>query len=594
MLQLLLRQSLFTKHIHTCCVVTMLQYLQNQTFILGKYCIVELPTVKQTNQLQVIHQKEYINLFNVDVTCVCIDKEDTSKQPLHAWLKNYILQLQPSVKLHTDTNLITHRKNEGVLNLFKGYTIIPDCIEENNQGNHNVFEEVCTHILGNKNHTKQLLDYLAAKLQHPERRIHYQIVIYTEHHILLTKILDRILSAVLGEHHVSDIPSAWLTTPINISALKSTYPLSVIHHIWNKVPDYSESIIKFINIPELMVGDNDATLVNLANVLIISPISHKVDNSLFNGLVIDASTIGSEGDINLYGFDDDFWVMSCIKHLFDRDVSKFNFDYVHIENVSKAFNDMNVEVWWNKCIATKKLGLETITSQTLVKQHVYNAFVRDGGNCGVLSFWKQMKHFFPRINTEMRKRNGPGVRVCLMFDPELPEEKKDSLYIPSYNKYDTLIPARTLPPITTRKTESQFASELLNSRCRFRYISQNKALPFENPSSNKRPDFTYLMIDRVVIVEFDEDAHRSYYPEQEINRLVELRSVCSAKQRPLTVIRVNSNKYNISMVIRLLEECCTGNKPHSCIVHYVGYPLVRYTQVSEIGTKYGFLRRYYE
>ena len=537
------------------------QYLQNQTFILGKYCI-----VKHANQLQVLHQEEYTKLFNVDVTRLCT--------------MTHRLQLQPSVNLHND--IISHRNNEVILNLFKGYRITPDCLLDNEDNT--MFEQLCTHILRNKHYAKQLLDYLAAKLQYPERRIHYQLVIYTKHHALLTKIVDRILSSVFGEHHVSTIPPAWLTTPINITALKSTYPLSVIHHIWNKIPTYSESMMNFMNIPELMVGENDATFVNLSNVLIISPLSHKVNSELFNGLVIDASTVGSEGSIDLEGFDSDVWVMSCIKQLFHRDVSDFNFDYATIDNI-------NVEAWWNKCTETKKLGLETITSQTLVKQHIYNAFVRDGGNCGVLSFWKQMKQFFPRINTEIRKSNGFGERVCFMFDPELPEEKGSPLYIPSYNKHTKL---RTLPSITTRKTESQFACELLNSRCRFRYISQNKALPFENPSSNKRPDFTYLMIDRVVIVEFDEDAHRSYYPEQEINRLVELRNVCSAKQRPLTVIRVNSNKYKIDTVIELIEKCCTGDKHQSCVVHYVGYPLARYTQVSEIGTKYGFLQHYYE
>lgn len=50
----------------------------------------------------------------------------------------------------------------------------------------------------------------------------------------------------------------------------------------------------------------------------------------------------------------------------------------------------------------------------------------------------------------------------------------------------------------------------------------------------RRPDFVFILVDRIVIVEVDEDAHRHYNKECEIARITEL---MENDPRPFVLIR---------------------------------------------------------
>ena len=66
--------------------------------------------------------------------------------------------------------------------------------------------------------------------------------------------------------------------------------------------------------------------------------------------------------------------------------------------------------------------------------------------------------------------------------------------------------------------------------------------------SRKRPDFVYVLEDRLVILEVDEDAHRHYNRDCEIVRVNEL--VTDARGTPLVLLRFNP-------IQRLLGDMCS-------------------------------------
>ena len=69
--------------------------------------------------------------------------------------------------------------------------------------------------------------------------------------------------------------------------------------------------------------------------------------------------------------------------------------------------------------------------------------------------------------------------------------------------------------------ETVFHYQLLTTPCKYKITSVNKQLPFVS-SCNKRPDFAYILKDRIVIIELDENAHNDYSVDNEFYRLKQL------------------------------------------------------------------------
>ncbi len=91
--------------------------------------------------------------------------------------------------------------------------------------------------------------------------------------------------------------------------------------------------------------------------------------------------------------------------------------------------------------------------------------------------------------------------------------------------------------------------------------------------TRRRPDFTYVLPDRVVVVEVDENYHRNYVKECELARISELSTGTGGL--PLFVVRFNPMKDLLdqlaSIVTEHLERKVDDNTP-MINVEFIGYP----------------------
>lgn len=86
----------------------------------------------------------------------------------------------------------------------------------------------------------------------------------------------------------------------------------------------------------------------------------------------------------------------------------------------------------------------------------------------------------------------------------------------------------------------------------------------------RRPDFAYILLDRIVILEVDEHAHRYYNRDCEIARVTELMEQAGAK--PLTLIRFNPLKRLLGVMNDLLRRCFIRPLDGKLLeVEFIGY-----------------------
>lgn len=101
--------------------------------------------------------------------------------------------------------------------------------------------------------------------------------------------------------------------------------------------------------------------------------------------------------------------------------------------------------------------------------------------------------------------------------------------------------------------------------CHYSYRDE----PLPCAPTKRRPDFTYLCKDHVVILEVDEYAHKFYNRECECIRILELSE--QAQGLPIVVIRFNPKKKLLKELKRMLETTIL-NKPKNMIdVCFIGY-----------------------
>ena len=97
----------------------------------------------------------------------------------------------------------------------------------------------------------------------------------------------------------------------------------------------------------------------------------------------------------------------------------------------------------------------------------------------------------------------------------------------------------------------------------------------------KRPDFTYVLVDRIVILEVDEHAHRYYNRECEIARITALME--QAGGQPLLLLRFNPLQRCIGeMKHCLVEMMLQTNLEKMLYVEFVGYNGLEYDVVKEM------------
>ncbi len=97
--------------------------------------------------------------------------------------------------------------------------------------------------------------------------------------------------------------------------------------------------------------------------------------------------------------------------------------------------------------------------------------------------------------------------------------------------------------------------------------------------NRRRPDFVWVLHDRIIIVEVDEHAHRHYNRECEIARVTELMEQCGAL--PLFLIRFNPKETLFPELHKVLLNCFTCPVPGLLDVHFLGYKQ-EYDVVKEI------------
>ena len=98
--------------------------------------------------------------------------------------------------------------------------------------------------------------------------------------------------------------------------------------------------------------------------------------------------------------------------------------------------------------------------------------------------------------------------------------------------------------------------------------------------NNRRPDFTYILADRIIILEVDEDAHRYYARGCETARITELMEQAGTK--PLLLLRFNPTKTRLpemqSALLRMMDM------PIDRLLHveFIGYNEKAYDVIADI------------
>lgn len=95
--------------------------------------------------------------------------------------------------------------------------------------------------------------------------------------------------------------------------------------------------------------------------------------------------------------------------------------------------------------------------------------------------------------------------------------------------------------------------EFLNENSLGSYSYYDETLPCS--PNRRRPDFVWVLEDRIVILEVDEDAHRFYNRECEVSRVTELME--QTRGLPLVLIRFNPLKSLLNDLRELLVEVLT-------------------------------------
>jgi agmatine/peptidylarginine deiminase len=93
--------------------------------------------------------------------------------------------------------------------------------------------------------------------------------------------------------------------------------------------------------------------------------------------------------------------------------------------------------------------------------------------------------------------------------------------------------------------------------------------PLPCAPTRRRPDFTYILPDRVVVLEVDEDAHKFYNRECECIRILELSE--QANGLPLVVIRFNPKKRLLHQLKKMLEDEFINSLNSMIRVVFLGY-----------------------
>lgn len=131
------------------------------------------------------------------------------------------------------------------------------------------------------------------------------------------------------------------------------------------------------------------------------------------------------------------------------------------------------------------------------------------------------------------------------------------------------------------KQRELMVKEFLNENSLGSYSYHDETLPCS--PSRRRPDFVWVLKDRIVILEVDEDAHRFYNRECEVSRVTELMEQTGGL--PLVLIRFNPLKSLLNDVRELLVELLTTTHTFASHleVRFVGYKQ-EYDMVQEIET----------
>ena len=108
---------------------------------------------------------------------------------------------------------------------------------------------------------------------------------------------------------------------------------------------------------------------------------------------------------------------------------------------------------------------------------------------------------------------------------------------------------------------------------------QDKKIPCS--SNTRRGDFTYLLPDRVVILEVDEHCHRYYERDCEVTRVLDLHEQCAGK--PLIMLRFNPLQQLLDDMIKQLHLFMSCPVPDILQVEFLGYPEhLQYDMVEEV------------
>lgn len=110
------------------------------------------------------------------------------------------------------------------------------------------------------------------------------------------------------------------------------------------------------------------------------------------------------------------------------------------------------------------------------------------------------------------------------------------------------------------------------------YSYTNQCLPCA--PTIRYPDFVWILKDRVVILEVDENCHRYYERDCEVGRVCELMEATNSL--PLVLIRFNPLKSLLGRMVGLLHQSFSCDITNMLMVHFLGYGDLEYDLVAAI------------
>jgi hypothetical protein len=122
--------------------------------------------------------------------------------------------------------------------------------------------------------------------------------------------------------------------------------------------------------------------------------------------------------------------------------------------------------------------------------------------------------------------------------------------------------------LSTKKQEQMVELFLRRHDTLANFSYRDKVIPCA--PTVRRGDFVYVLPDRLVILEVDEDEHRNYNKECEIVRIFELHE--AARGKALILVRFNPIDSLLPKLASLLHECFTQELPDNLLdVKFLGY-----------------------